>query len=166
MSEWYTNYTIQCQSREKAPKPCCLLLGAIPWMPAKAHHTFTHHMVIEGQLINQAIPPTSKMSADSEISGLTGHFLEQPMPAAPLQIYHQHRISSCTHLSLCYWKLKIPLCDLKVHVPSGLVSEFGTTQLRTINWNDYIAVHKPDACNEEIGLAISKYYMLHSHPNI
>jgi hypothetical protein len=69
-----------------------------------------------GGAINQSFPPTSKMSADSEIFGLTGHFLEQPMPVAPLQIYHQHRISSCTHLSLCYLKLKIPLCGLKVHV--------------------------------------------------
>jgi hypothetical protein len=89
----------------------------------------THY---HGGAINQSILPTSKMSADSEISGLTGHFLEQPMPAAPLQIYHRHRISSCTHLSLC-WKLKTPLCDLKAHVPRALVSEFGTTQLHIIN---------------------------------
>ena len=149
--------------KQPAPKPCCLLL--VPSPECLQRHTIhSSHGVLgqkpiadyDGGAINQSIPPTSTMSADSEISGLTGHFLEQPMPAAPLQIYHRHRISSCTHLSLC-WKLKVPLCDLKVHVPSGLVSEFGTTQLHIIiNWNDCTAVHKPDACDEEIGLAISK----------
>jgi len=121
---------VACHS---APSPECL-----QWHTIRSHGVLGQkklhwtHIMMEGRLINRS-PATSKMLADSEISGLTGHFLEQPMPAAPLQIYHRHRISSCTHLSLCYWKLKIPLCDLKVHVPSGLVSEFGTTQLRTIN---------------------------------
>jgi hypothetical protein len=52
--------------KQPAPKPCCLSLGAIPWMPAMAHHTFitrcsrakeialdTHY---DGGAINQLIP--------------------------------------------------------------------------------------------------------------
>jgi len=52
--------------KQPAPKPCCLSLGAIPWMPAMAHHTFitrcsrtkeialdTHY---DGGAINQSIP--------------------------------------------------------------------------------------------------------------
>ena len=98
----------------------------------QSHWTRTHYY--EGGAINQTMaPPTSKMLADSEICGLAEHFLEQSMPVAPLQIYHRwYRISSCTHLSLC-WKLKTPLCDLKVNVPGAIVSEFGTTQLHIIN---------------------------------